>query len=127
LRDRRLAGFKFRRQAPIGGYILDFYCHDAKLGIELDGGQHSEAERAQYDEGRTEALGKLGIRILRFWDNDMLKYPDVVLEHIYDVLMQLHAGRPHPDPGLMNMSASFSSCLCCALVRESSLREKRHA
>ncbi len=98
LRDRHLAGFKFRRQTPIGGYILDFYCHEAKLGIELDGGQHSEAERAQYDEGRTEALGKLGIRILRFWDNDMLECPDVLLEHIYDVLMQLDAGRPHPDP-----------------------------
>src|SRR5688572_29333712 len=63
-----LQGFKFRRQVPIAGYIIDFYCHDAHLGVELDGGQHNDEEGKRYDDGRTAALGKIGVRVIRFWN-----------------------------------------------------------
>jgi very-short-patch-repair endonuclease len=54
LRDRRLGEFKFRRQVPVGPYILDFYCHEGKLAVEADGGQHSEPQTASYDARRTD-------------------------------------------------------------------------
>ena len=81
LRDRRLHGMKFRRQHPIAPYVLDFYCHEAKLAIELDGGQHNE--RVAEDERRSEFLTKQGIRVLRFWNNDVLQNTEVVLEAIW--------------------------------------------
>src|SRR5262249_50594163 len=56
LRDRQLAGAKFRRQHPLRGYILDFYCHDARLAIELDGSGHAKPPQAAYDAERTRAL-----------------------------------------------------------------------
>ena len=67
LRAKRLQGYKFRRQHPIGGYILDFYCPEKKLAIEVDGGQHSEDNQMVYDQNRTAILEKDGIRVLRFW------------------------------------------------------------
>jgi adenine-specific DNA-methyltransferase len=70
LRDRRLGGFKWRRQVPRGAYILDFYCADARLVVELDGGQHSEAVR--YDERRTAWLEAQGLQVLRFWNHQIL-------------------------------------------------------
>jgi adenine-specific DNA-methyltransferase len=81
LRNRRIAGAKFRRQHPVGRYILDFYCDEKKLGIELDGGQHGEA--VKYDEKRGEWLRLQGIRILRFWNNQMLAETEAVMEAIY--------------------------------------------
>ena len=98
LRNRRLAGFKFRRQVPIGGYIVDFYCHEARLGVELDGGQHNDDAGRRYDEGRDAALAKSGIRIVRFWDPDVLKHADVVLGHIYGLLTDLSLRPPSPQP-----------------------------
>jgi very-short-patch-repair endonuclease len=86
LRSRKLAGFKFRRQYPVTGYVLDFYCIKAKLCVELDGGQHADAEARRYDERRTAALAELRIRVLRFWDNTVLKEPDVVTLAIYRAL-----------------------------------------
>jgi very-short-patch-repair endonuclease len=71
LRDRRLAGFKFRRQHPCGPYILDFYCAEAALAIELDGGQHYEEAVAAYDEERTAFVRWRGIEVLRF-PNDVI-------------------------------------------------------
>ncbi len=65
LRNRKFHGFKFRRQHPIGGYIVDFICHERRLIIELDGSQHKENVR--YDHERTVYLRKLGYRVLRFW------------------------------------------------------------
>jgi len=82
LRDRRLSGFKFRRQYPVAGYIIDFLCAECRVGIELDGGQHNEEPQREYDEERTENLKKEGVRLLRFWDDDVLKYSDVVEEAI---------------------------------------------
>jgi len=85
LRDRRLGGAKFRRQHPIDPYVLDFYCHEAKLAIELDGGQHGDT-RAR-DERRTTYLKGKGIDVLRFWDNEVLKETEAVLEKIWEALM----------------------------------------
>lgn len=81
LRDRRLADAKFVRQKPIGPYFLDFYCHEHKLAIELDGGQH--AENQTHDEARERFLGSKGIGVLRFWNNQVLAETGAVLEAIW--------------------------------------------
>ena len=78
LRDRRLDGFKFRRQATIGPFIVDFLCIDARLIVELDGGQHSEG----VDAPRTAYLEAQGYRILRFWNNDVVDRFEGVLDTI---------------------------------------------
>jgi very-short-patch-repair endonuclease len=80
LRNRRFAGYKFRRQFPIGRFIVDFVCLDRRLIIELDGGQH--AERREYDARRTRWLEAQGFRVLRFWDNQVFEDWDVVEEVI---------------------------------------------
>jgi very-short-patch-repair endonuclease len=89
LRDRRLQGFKFRRQHPIAGFIVDFYCAKAQVAVESDGGQHIDS---RYDEARDAKLRALGVRILRFPDDLVLKEQDVVLNEIYSAI---EAG-PHP-------------------------------
>src|SRR4051812_3671931 len=66
LRKHRLEGFRFRRQHPVAGYIVDFYCASARLAVELDGGQHLDPAGKRRDELRDEALGQLGIRVMRF-------------------------------------------------------------
>ncbi|WP_254045173.1 DUF559 domain-containing protein, partial [Thiohalocapsa sp. ML1] len=83
LRNRRFLGKKFRRQHPVGRYILDFYCHQDRLAVELDGGQHGEQPVAKYDEERTKALEQEGIRVVRFWNNDVLAATESVLEALY--------------------------------------------
>jgi very-short-patch-repair endonuclease len=82
LRNRRLIEAKFRRQHVIGSYILDFFCSEADLAVEVDGGQHGLPEQVEYDRRRDEFLKGLGIRVLRFWANDMLKNTQAVLEEI---------------------------------------------
>ena len=67
LRKRQIAGHKFRRQAAIEQYIVDFVCFETKLIIELDGGQHNKLEMRNYDQLRTECLESLGFNVLRFW------------------------------------------------------------
>ena len=96
LRDRRLAGWKFRRQAPIDRYVVDFVCADARLIVELDGGQHTE--RAEQDAARTAILQSMGYLVLRFWDNDVLANTDGVVETILNALQQRAPEPPHPDP-----------------------------
>ncbi|MGF6351136.1 endonuclease domain-containing protein [Variovorax sp. W2I14] len=93
LRDRRLANYKFRRQRPIGPYFADFACLEAKLILELDGGQHVEA--AAYDESRTHFMQGQGYRVLRFWNNEVLTQTESVRER---VLQALQEGSPHPNP-----------------------------
>src|SRR5882724_4911018 len=78
LRAGRLLGLKFRRQHPIPPYIVDFYCETAKLIVEFDGSQHT----ADSDEVRTMALERQGLRIVRFWDNDVLQQTESVLAAI---------------------------------------------
>ncbi len=93
LRDRRLADRKFRRQHPVDPYVLDFYCHEETLAIELDGGQHNTPEGKQFDEQRSAFLASKGIRVIRFWNHDVLQDTEVVLEAIWREL-----GSPLP-PG----------------------------
>jgi len=80
LRGRRPAGFKFRRQYPIAGHVADFACIEAKLVVELDGGQH--VERSVEDAERTRRLECNGYRVLRFWNDDVLLRAVDVLDGI---------------------------------------------
>ena len=91
LRNRQLTSYKFRRQAPIGKYIVDFLCFERKLVVELDGGQHQE--QADYDAERTRALESRGYRVIRFWNNLALEDTDAVLQAI---LIALEEGTPSP-------------------------------
>ena len=84
LRARQLCGAKFRRQHPIGRFIVDFCCLERALVVELDGGQH--AMQAEADRKRTAFLSSRGFRVLRFWDNEVLKDIEVVLEQIAEAL-----------------------------------------
>jgi len=84
LRARQLHGFKFRRQHPVGKYILDFACTDVKLAIEVDGGQHNELQNQ--DNERTAWLETQGWKVLRFWNNEVLQNIEGVLEQVYNEL-----------------------------------------
>jgi very-short-patch-repair endonuclease len=95
LRDRRLDGYKFRRQHPIGSYFADFACDEAKLVVELDGGQHFEPEAALADAKRTAALRANGWHVLRFDNRQMLQQTEDVLSVIHQWLRSNH---PHPSP-----------------------------
>ena len=86
LRLRQLGGFKFRRQVPLHGYVVDFLCVELKLVVELDGGQH--ADQTAYDEIRTGVLQGAGYRVLRYWNDDALLRTSDVLE---DILRELDA------------------------------------
>ena|GEM_PF-465759 len=90
LRSRRLAGHKFRRQIVLGPFIVDFCCFEERLIVELDGGQH--ALRKVKDDARTAELKDRGFRVLRFWDDDVLKNTEVVLGAIWKALKD---GPPH--------------------------------
>ena len=86
LRHLELAGTHFRRQATIGPYFADFACHSRRLVVEIDGSQHAEAANILRDEQRTAYLRSRGYRVLRFWNNDVLKEIDSVMEAIYSAL-----------------------------------------
>ena len=90
LRQRQLNGCKFRRQQPIGNYIVDFVCFEQRLIIELDGSQH--AEQIDYDTKRDARLKSQGYRILRFWNNQVLQETEAVKEVIMEALA------PHLNP-----------------------------
>ena len=94
LRNRQIDGWKFRRQAPFGPYVLDFHCIDAGLVIEVDGSQHAD-ERVAHDIQRTAYLEANAQRVVRFWNSDVLTNIDGVLEAIYLALGQRQA----PSPG----------------------------
>jgi len=97
LRGRRLNGWKFRRQYPACGFILDFYCVEARLAVELDGGGHAMPMQAAYDEERTRRLQQRGVRVLRFWDDQALKETDTVLEVVARALEESLRQPPHPS------------------------------
>ncbi|MDA8486695.1 endonuclease domain-containing protein [Pseudomonas resinovorans] len=98
LRNRQLAGTKFRRQQPLGLYFADVYCHELKLVIEIDGGQHLDSA---HDNTRDAWLNKQGYRVLRFWNHDVLGQTDVVLEAIWRVISESkHADAPSPPAPL---------------------------
>lgn len=88
LRGKQLGGFRFRRQHPVERFVLDFYCCDAKLAVELDGGQHNEPAGQAHDEARTALLEKREIQVIRFWNNEVFSNLEGVLESIYRELLK---------------------------------------
>ncbi|AMQ57498.1 endonuclease domain-containing protein [Algoriphagus sanaruensis] len=82
LKNKSVDGFKFRRQHPINKYIVDFYCHQIKLVIEVDGGIHDEIEQKEYDAGRTSALEEFGLKVIRFRNEEILYRINSVITHI---------------------------------------------
>jgi very-short-patch-repair endonuclease len=93
LRSRQTEGFRFRRQVPLGRFIADFVCHEAKLIVEVDGGQHDSS--SEQEARRTCFLESQGYRVLRFWNNEVLENPDGVQTVVAQDLRRCH---PHPDP-----------------------------
>ena len=83
LRSRRFMGLKFRRQTPLGDYIVDFICIEKMLIIEIDGRQHNEDKQRGYDKRQTEFLNDLGYHVLRFWNNEVLLQFNAVMDQIY--------------------------------------------
>ena len=94
LRNRRLLAFKFRRQHQIGKYVVDFYCAEARLVIECDGGIHSRAQAWHHDQNREAYMSALGLRTLRFTNEEVLNDTERVLNEISDYL---RAAQPHRD------------------------------
>jgi very-short-patch-repair endonuclease len=95
LRRKQLAGYRFRRQAAIGPYIADFFCPKAHLIIEVDGeGVHGSAEARRRDEIRTKWLEAHGCRVIRFWNREVFRKPDNVVDAICRVLEET----PPSDP-----------------------------
>jgi very-short-patch-repair endonuclease len=89
LRGRQLCSLKFRRQYPLGLYVFDFYCHEYKLCVELDGGQHYESAGIQHDEQRQAFLTSHGIYTLRFSNSDVLQAIEAVLLQITEAVKPL--------------------------------------
>jgi len=98
LRARRLGGFKFRRQKIVGRAVLDFYCAEQKLAVELDGGGHTDSAQIAHDKQRTCQLNQQGIRVLRFWNNEVLMETELVLEAIWRALHDADHPLPVPLP-----------------------------
>ena len=83
LRNKHFKDMKFYRQHGIGNYVADFWCPDNKIVVEVNGSQHYEESNLEYDQRRTEYFQSLGIRVVRFTNNDVLMNIDVVLEYLY--------------------------------------------
>ncbi|CAA7616469.1 conserved hypothetical protein [Magnetospirillum sp. LM-5] len=99
LRVLRSEGSHFRRQAPIGPFIVDFACHARRLVVELDGGQHAVPEHRDRDRDRTVWLESQGYRVLRFWNNDVLGNADGVMVVVREALgFRDASATPHPLP-----------------------------
>jgi very-short-patch-repair endonuclease len=97
LRSRQTEGYRFRRQVPLGRFIADFVCHEAKLIVEIDGGQHEPL--SEQEMHRTRFLEGQGYRILRFWNNEVLQNPDAVQAVIARELRQVTPTQPSPIKG----------------------------
>src|SRR3954468_219532 len=93
LRNRHLSGYRFRRQVPLGPYVADLVCLRARLVVELDGSQHDESLVDELE--RTHHLARLGFRVIRFWNKEVLLQTEAVLESILEALIQ---ACPHPNP-----------------------------
>ena len=86
LRKRSINNFKFRRQYPIGNYIVDFACLEKRLVIEIDGGQHNQSDNILYDQNRTQYIEKCGYKVIRFWNNEIENNIEGVYEEILKYL-----------------------------------------
>ncbi len=95
LRMRQLGGYKFRRQQPIGPYIVDFVSFEKRVIIEVDGGQHSQ--QVEYDSKKTVWLEDLGYQVLRFWNNQVLKEIEAV-KAIVSKVLEDGVNTPHLNP-----------------------------
>jgi len=84
-----MAGLKSFWQYGVGPYILDFYCPGRRLAIEVDGGQHADVRGQQHDAGRDSYLSELDIRMMRFWNNDVLQNIEGVQERIVEEAAKL--------------------------------------
>jgi very-short-patch-repair endonuclease len=84
LKNKQCNGYRFLRQYSVGAYILDLYCPELRLGIEIDGGQHNEPEHIKYDLERTKFLSENNIKILRFWNSEIKDN----LEGVYDKILE---------------------------------------
>jgi very-short-patch-repair endonuclease len=86
LKNRKLKGLKFRRQHPIHYYIADFYCHEKRLIIEIDGGIHEHENIQEHDENRTAELERLGITVIRFSNDEVINSKELVLKKIIAII-----------------------------------------
>jgi very-short-patch-repair endonuclease len=109
IRGGQLRGFQFRRQFPIGAIIVDFCCRERRLVIELDGSQHGEAAGIAADEERTSLISARGYRVIRFWNDDILKNLDSVLEQIFTELSQPAPNLPPVRGGKQSRTAEGES------------------
>ena len=98
VRGRKFMGLKFRRQHPIGRFIADFYCHDKKFVIEVDGSIHNSEEQREYDAGRTYELNENGIQVIRFTNNEIEKELQKVLTQLKEFVENKKLSSPHPLP-----------------------------
>ncbi|QHH99440.1 endonuclease domain-containing protein [Acinetobacter dispersus] len=89
LRAKRFMNLKFRRQHVIAPYIVDFYCHELGLVVELDGSQHGTDDGKEYDAERTKFLEALGLSVVRYWNHDVLKNTELVLGDLWNVCLHL--------------------------------------
>ena len=89
-------GVRFRRQHVVEPFILDFYCVELRLAIELDGGQHNEIENRRNDLSRTKFFAASGITVLRYWNNDVLANIESVLTHLCAEIERVRVGRVPP-------------------------------
>ena len=96
LRNRELGGWKFRRQYPVGLFIVDFICVEKNVVIEVDGGRHSENE--EQDIQRSAYLNRMGYQVFRFWNNQVLQETEAVLEAIFAILANDKQNSPSPQP-----------------------------
>jgi len=94
LRARSFMNLKFHRQHVIKLYIVDFYCHEIGLVIELDGGQHGTDDAKEYDAERTQFLKALGLTVVRYWNHDVLGNTEVVLEDLWQKCFELKSTSP---------------------------------
>lgn len=94
LRAKRFMYLKFRRQHVIKPYIVDFYCHEIGLVVELDGGQHGTDDAVEYDAERTKFLEALGLTVVRYWNHEVLIKTDIIFEDLWDVCLELKSTSP---------------------------------
>jgi very-short-patch-repair endonuclease len=125
LRNRQLGNFKFRRQHPIGPFIVDFCCIEKSLVIELDGEQHLTAE--QYDGRRSEFLGQRGYRVIRFWNSAVLTGIEAVLEQVQIDLSRSVGGARSTLTRSARLSRSHGATIAPADLSREKMRERGEA
>ena len=105
LRDRRFAEYKFRRQHPVGPHILDFFCNEAKLNVEVDGFQHGLPENQASDAMRDAFLNSQGIKVLRFWGSHLKRDQEMIRDAIWRTLQDR---APHQFPDYCSPAKAIS-------------------